>query len=107
MAANKCFAEVTFAKATSCHLFLPCLLILSRSLAERRPQHPPALLHADPKLANAPICLFPPPFQDIPVPFRARVPIMWSPRSRSRRLPSYELRPSLSSLKPDFSYHEI
>ena len=61
MSANKCFAEVTFAKATSCHLFLPCLLILSRSLAERRPQRPPALLHADPKLANAPIRLFPPP----------------------------------------------
>ena len=61
MAANKCFAEVTFAKATSCHLFLPCLLILSRSLAERRPQRPPTLLHADPKLANAPIRLFPPP----------------------------------------------
>ena len=42
-------------------LFLSCLLILSRSLAERRPQRPPALLRADPKLANAPIHLLPPP----------------------------------------------
>ena len=78
--ANKCFAGAIYRQGNSISqfvfLFTSCLFILSRSLAERLPPHPPRTLN--PPQINTPIAsllhiAFP--SQDLPVPFGTRPPL--------------------------------
>lgn len=102
---QQAFCSGHTAKATSVGFFFSS----SRGCSSRLPVWlsdchvillPALLCHAVLKLAIASIGLSSPPlpiFQDLPVTFRTRVPTTRSSRSRSRRLPSCELRPTLQA----------